>query len=42
MNAAGTQMIQITIPLVVNTIDAYLTTAASTTTYSVSIVGVYF
>ena len=40
MTGAGVQQLQITIPLASTSIDSYLTAAASTTTYSIAIIGV--
>lgn len=40
MASAGTQQLQITIPLTTTTIDTFLTAAASTTNYTIAIIGV--
>jgi hypothetical protein len=40
LSLAGTQQLQLTLPLITNSIDSYLTAAASTTSYSIAIIGV--
>ena len=40
ISTAGTQQLQLTLPIMTNSIDSYLTATASTTSYSIAIIGV--